>query len=304
MNLLLLINPAASTVPARGRVTVEDILAADHDLAVAVTTARDHATELARQAVLDGVEVVVVIGGDGTLNEAANGLVGSSTALGALPGGSTSVFARTIGFTNDLGPAAKELAAALARGSRRRIEMGTVNDRHYLFHLGVGFDAEVVARVEARSALKRTIGQAAFVYAGLAAWMAEVDRGRPRFTVTVSGEETEHEASFALCLNTNPYTYFGNRPLNVAPTAGLGTGLAVAIIHDLRLATVTKAFWSALGDGNQVGRQRGVTLRTDVDAVSISASEPFAHQVDGDFLGRVDSLKVTSEPSCLDVVMP
>jgi diacylglycerol kinase family enzyme len=303
VKLLLIVNPTASTVTAQGRVMVEDILASDHDLAVAVTTARDHATELARSAVRDGVEVVVVIGGDGTLNEAANGLVGSSTALGALPGGSTSVFARTIGFTNSLGPAAKELAAALARGSVRRVEMGTADGRHYLFHLGVGFDAEVVRHVEGHSTLKRTVGQAAFVYSAVATWLSQAERARPQFTVSLPGGETV-QGSFAICLNTNPYSYLGKRPLNVAPAAGLGQGLAVAIVHDLRLATIGGAFRCALGDGRDLARQPGVTLRTDVESLTISASRPFNYQVDGDYLGRVGSLDVALRASCLDIVVP
>jgi len=304
VKLLLIVNPTASTVTPKGRVMVEDILAADHDLAVAVTNARDHATELAREAVRDEVDVVVVIGGDGTLNEAANGLVGSSTALGALPGGSTSVFARTIGFTNDLPSAARELDAALARGSIRRVEMGSANGRHYLFHVGIGFDAEVVRHVEARGGLKHYVGQAAFVYAAVATWLSQADRDNPQFSVRLPGDDTVYEGSFALCLNTNPYTYFGKRPLNVAPAAGLGRGLAVAVVHDLRLATIGRAFGSALGNGRDVSRHPGVTILTDVESITVTAVRPFAYQVDGDYLGTVDSLDVCLRANCLDLVMP
>ncbi len=303
MKLLLVVNPTASSVTARRRVAVEDILAAGHELSVVVTERRDHATELARRAAREGVDVVVVLGGDGTINEAANGLAGSSTALGALPGGSTSVFARTLGFTNDLVVAAKQLTAALDAGSRRRVEMGTANGRRYLFNLGAGFDAEVVGHVEGGS-LKSRLGQAAFVYSALVTWLSQEDRTKPHLSVKIAGEETTYGGSFVLCLNTNPYTYLGRRPLNVAPGTGFGTGLAVAVLRDVRLATLSKVMRCAFGDGHDVGRQPGVTLRTEVESVTITGEDPFPHQADGEYLGRVNTLEVGYESDCLDVVTP
>ncbi len=304
MRLLLIVNPMASAVVARRRCAVEDVLTAEHDLAVAVTTHRDHATELAREAAGQGIDAVLVLGGDGALNEAANGLAGSSTALAPVPAGSTNVFARTIGLTNEPVQAAKELVAALARGSRRRVEMGTANGRHFLFHLGVGFDADVVEHVEALGVLKRRFGQAAFVYAALATWFRQQDRSTPEFSVQISNEPTIHEGSFAICLNTNPYTYLGGRPLNVAPAAGLGRPLAMAVVHDLRLSTIGGALGSVLGDGADLGSRPGVTVCPEVEALTIKGSRPLPHQVDGDSLARVDTLEVSYEPNCLDLVLP
>lgn len=303
MKLLLVVNPMASSVTARRRVAVEDILAADHELSVVVTKGRDHATELARRAVGDGADVVVVLGGDGTINEAANGLAGSSTALGALPGGSTSVYARTLGYTNDLVVAAKQLAAALEVGSRRRVEMGTANGRRYLFNLGVGFDAEVVGHVEGGS-LKSRFGQAAFVYSALVTWMSQEDRTKPHLSVKIAGDEISYGGSFVLCLKTNPYTYLGRRPLNVAPKTGFGTGLAVAVLRDVKMATLGKAMRCALGDGHDLDRQPGITVRTEVQTVTITGEDPFPYQVDGEYLGRVETLEVGFERDCLDVVTP
>ncbi len=303
MKLLLVVNPMASSVTARRRVAVEDVLAADHELSVVVTKRRNHATELARRAADDGMDVVAVLGGDGTMNEAANGLAGSSTALAALPGGSTSVFARTVGYTNDLVVAAKELSAALRGGSRRRVEMGTANGRRYLFNLGVGFDAEVVGHVEGGS-LKRTFGQAAFVYSSVVTWLTQEDRTKPHLWVKIAGDDTPYGGSFILCLNTNPYTYLGRRPLNVAPGTGFGTGLSVAVLRDVKLATLRRAMSCVLGDGHDLGRQPGVTVRTDVEAVTVTGNEPFPYQVDGEYLGRVGTLEVGYEPDCLEIVMP
>src|SRR6516165_352000 len=101
MKLLLLVNESASSVTPRARVVIQKALAADHEVTFAETSRRGHASRLAQGAAADGVNVVVVLGGDGTLNEAANGLAGTDTALGVLPGGSTNVFARTIGLPVD-----------------------------------------------------------------------------------------------------------------------------------------------------------------------------------------------------------
>ena len=155
MRITLIVNPSASSVTARGRVVITKALAADHDVTVAETARRGHATQLAAEAAARGAEVVVVLGGDGTLNEAANGLAGTTTALAPLPGGSTNVFARTIGLSDDAIEATGILLDALAHGSTRRIGLGSVNGRYFLFHVGIGFDAAVVAEVERRGSLKR-----------------------------------------------------------------------------------------------------------------------------------------------------
>src|SRR3984957_10210417 len=104
MRLLLLVNASAASVTARARVVIHKSLSADHEISPA-----------------GGLDAVSVLGGDGTLNEAANGLAGSATALGVLPGGSTNVFARTIGMTNDPIEATGELLTALSQHSTRRI---------------------------------------------------------------------------------------------------------------------------------------------------------------------------------------
>ena len=303
MKLLLVVNPTASSVTARRRVAVEDILAAGHELSVVVTERRDHATELARRAAREGVDVVVVLGGDGTINEAANGLAGSSTALGALPGGSTSVFARTLGFTNDLVVAAKQLNAALEAGSRRRVEMGTANGRRYLFNLGVGFDAEVVGHVEGGT-LKSRFGQAAFVYSALVTWLSQEDRTKPHLSVKIAGEEATYGGSFVLCLNTNPYTYLGYRPLSVTPDAVAGRGLVSVTVRSLSVGTLLGVFGSAVGKGTRLRRHRRVDYRTDLATLEVRGHGPVPYQVDGDYLGEAEELSIGYHPDALHVVAP
>ena len=183
MKVLLLVNSSASSVTARGRVVIQKALSADHEVTLAETSRRGHATRLAQSAASSGTDVVVVLGGDGTLNEAANGLARSACALAALPGGSTNVFARTIGLPNDPIEATGDLLDALASDSIERVGLGVVNGRYFLFHVGMGFDAAVVAQVERRAGLKRYAGHPLFVYAGFDTWIRHFDRSRPRFSV-------------------------------------------------------------------------------------------------------------------------
>jgi len=270
---------------------------------VAETSRRGHATRLAQGAAADGVEAVIVLGGDGTLNEAANGLAGSRTALGVLPGGSTNVFARTIGMTNDAVEATGELLAAMAAGSRRRIGLGSVNGRYFLFNVGVGFDAAVVAQVEKRGALKRYAGHPLFVYAAFATWFRHYDRSRPRFSFRV-GDTVVDEAGFAIVQNTNPYTYLGSVPLNTAPAAGFDTGLSAVVFRSMRFATLVGATASALRSGRHLRHSRRIVTADDVDAVTVTGFGSFPYQVDGDYLGEVDALDFRHHPDCLDIFVP
>ena len=307
MKVMLLINPSASSVDWKSRMAANSALVTDHDVTTVETTKRDDATGLARQAAEDGFEVVVVLGGDGTLNEAANGLVNTNTALAALPGGSTNVFARTIGMAPKATKAAPQLAAALERGadSLRTFGLGTVNgQRHFLFHLGVGYDAEVVAQVERRSSLKRKIGQAIFVYSSFSTYFKHYDHKRPSFALDFPDGTSVEDGFFTICLNTNPYTYLGARPLSVTPDTGPERGLVTVTTKKLKVRTLLTLFGSALGQGNILRRSKSVDYRTDLKSVTFRGHKPFPHQVDGDYLGQATSLEVTHGQASIRLIVP
>lgn len=307
---MLIVNSAASSVTARTRVVIQKALSADHEVTLAETTRRGHATRLAQGAVSEGVDVVVVLGGDGTLNEAANGLAGSSTALAPLPGGSTNVFARTLGLSDDPIEATASLLDALAAGSIKRIGLGDANGRFFLFHCGIGFDAAVVEQVEKRGSLKRYAGHPLFMYAAADTWLRHYDRSSPAFTV-VHGSEghgvsstDEIDASFALFLNTNPYTYLGTRPFDVAPDATLDRPLTVITVPHLKLLPLTRIATAALRDGTTLRTNSAVDYRPDISAVSVKGHRAFPYQLDGDYLGDVNELEIRHSPDILDLVMP
>jgi diacylglycerol kinase family enzyme len=271
---------------------------------LAETNRRGHAARLALGAAADGYEVVVALGGDGTLNEAANGVVGTDTALGVLPGGSTNVFARSIGVSNDAIEATGQLVGALARRSFRRIGLGSVNGRYFLFHVGMGFDAAVVSRVERRAMIKRYAGHPLFVYSALVTWMRDFDRSRPHFAVHFPEGSVVDDAYMAVCLNTNPYTFLGSRPFNLAPEADLDHGLSMVTVRTLDLLRFLNIVGQALGSGRRLHRNRCIDHRSNLDELKVTGHGPFPYQVDGDYLGEADALAFRHEPEILTLVMP
>jgi diacylglycerol kinase family enzyme len=336
VRILLVVNASASSVTARARVMIQQSLGASHDLSVAETSRRGHATRLAQGAAADGVDVVAVLGGDGTLNEAANGLAGTTTALGVLPGGSTNVFARTIGMANDPLRATRQLLDALApapegagdaSGSReaggiRSISLGNVNGRYFLFHVGLGFDAAVVAEVEKRSMLKRYFGAVVFLGAAIVTWSG-YDRRSPWFKVS-TGDGPTMDGYFAVCMKTSPYTFLGDARIDAAPGTGLDTRLSVLVFHRLTLPTLmalvaasatrrTDAAPAArvAPPGERPGRRRvpflgpaRLDFSREVSHVEVTGYRPVPYQVDGDYLGEAEQLTMRCHADALRLVVP
>ncbi|MCU1376222.1 MAG: putative lipid kinase, partial [Actinomycetia bacterium] len=250
-----------------------------------------------------GTELVVVLGGDGTLNEAANGLAGTDCALATLPGGSTNVFARTLGLPNDPVEATGVLLDALDRAAIRPVDLGSVNGRYFLFHTGVGFDAAVVRQVEKRSALKRYAGHPLFLWASVTTWLRHYDRSRPRFALHLPDGVVIDDAYFTLVMNTDPYTFLGNRPLHVTDRVGLDTPLAALTLRSLSLTSLLGVAGAALA-GRPVGKVRKVDLRAGLDGLRVTGHGPFPYQVDGDYLGEATELTFRYEPDVLRLLVP
>ena len=304
MRILLIVNATASSVTARRRVIIQKALGADHDLEVAETSRRGHAARLARGAAAEGVDVVVMLAGDGTLNEAADGLVGTETAIAPLPGGSTNVYARTLGIPDDPVEAAGALLDSLERRSFQRIGLGRVGDRHFLFHCGVGFDAAVVESVERRSAFKRYAAHPLFVAAAFDTWLRTYDHSHGRFSVTLPDGRSVPDATFVIISKTSPYTYLGHRPITVAPAATLDSPLSLTVVRSRHVPSILSVATRAFLSTRALHRQRDVTEYDGVTAATIASEEPFPYQVDGDYLGDVKRLDVAYVPDALTLVTP
>ena len=302
--VVLICNPSASSVTPRARVVIQAALSAEGDVTVAETSRRGHATRLAQGAAASGTDVVVVLGGDGTLNEAANGLAGSSTALAALPGGSTNVYARTIGLPNDPIEATGALIESLRAGHRRRIGLGNANGRYFMFHVGAGFDAAVVEQVERRASLKRYAGHPLFVYASFKTWFTGFDRSSALFAVHHADGTVVNDGYLTICQKTDPYTYLGRRPLQLMPEIGLDSGLGVTTVRSMAFGTILSAAASALSTGRHLRHSNKIDRRVDVASVTLVGHRRFPYQLDGDYLGEVDKLEIKYEPDIIDVVLP
>lgn len=303
VRVVMVVNPFASSVTARNRVVIQKAISADHDLTVLETSRRSHATRFAQDAAQRGADVVVALGGDGTINEVANGLAGTDCALAPLPGGSTNVFSRTIGMPNDPVEATAVLVDALERGSMRRVGLGSANGRFFLFHTGVGFDAAVVRAVEKRGDIKRWAGHPLFIYAALRQWFGGYDRRRPHFVVHL-GETPPIPGGFAVVLNTNPYTYLGNRPFDLAPAASLDNGLSLVVFRELHTVAFLRAL-AATVRGSGVAASRSIARHDDLTEFAIDAvTDGVPFQVDGDDLGDAHRLTFRHHPEVLLLVLP
>lgn len=304
MRVLLIVNAFASSVTARSMVVINKAFSADHDVELVETSRRGHATRLALGAANEGYDVVVVMGGDGTLNEAANGLIGTNTALATIPGGSTNVFARQIGLPNDPVEATGVLLDSLAAESIRPIGLGSVDGRCFLFHTGLGFDAAVVEQVERRASLKRYAGHPLFVYAGFATWFRHYDHSRPRMAVRLSDGQVVDDAYLTIVLNTSPYTYLGNRGLDLTPEATLDNGLSVVVIRTMDFAKTLALVGSGIGSGRHLRSSKYAVVAHDLDRIEVTGHGDLPYQVDGDFLGYTGSLTFEHVPDALRLVMP
>lgn len=304
MKIVLIANASASSVTARTRVVIQKALSADHDVELRETARRGHATRIAKGAAAEGVDLIAVLGGDGTLNEAANGIVGTTTALAPIPGGSTNVFARTLGLPEDPVHATAVTLEAIESNSIRSIGLGSANERYFLFHVGVGFDAAVVEQVEKRGHLKRYAGHAFFAWAGFDTWVRHFDRKNPHFAVEHSDGTVTTDGYFGICLNTDPYTYLGTRPFTVVPSATLDAPLSMVTLRSLSAFNLAKLMMSSLSNPDGVTTGRGVDVRNDVTSARITSETPFPYQLDGDYLGDATSIDLKWRPDAIRLVVP
>jgi diacylglycerol kinase family enzyme len=303
LRILLIVNSFASSVTARTTVLVQQALEDGNEVQLVETNRRGHATRFAQDAAKRGLDVVVALGGDGTLNEAANGIAGTDCALAPLPGGSTNVFARTLGLPNDPVAAAGVVADALAKGHIKRVGLGSVNGRYFCFHTGIGFDAAVVRAVERRDSMKRWLGHPLFMWAALSTWGRRYDRKHPHFAVRFPDGDEVTDGYFTIVMNSDPYTFLGNRALSLAPEATLDRGLVAITFRSLRLATMARVLGGVIR-GNGVGEHPSLDKRTDLAGLDVVSERPFPYQVDGDDLGDTRRLVFRHEPDAIGLVMP
>jgi diacylglycerol kinase family enzyme len=311
MRALLVVNPVATSTSRRTREVLASALERDLKLDVAHTTRRGHAAELARQARRDGLDLVVILGGDGTVNEVVNGLLDAGPhdgvpALGVVPGGGTNVFARALGLPRDPVEATGALLGAVRAERSRAVGLGLAGSRWFTFNAGMGWDADVVARVDRRRrerGRERAPTTGDYVRAAAIQFFGSTDRRHPGLTIHRPGAEPVGHVHMAIVANTAPWTYWGERPLLTSPEASFDSGLDLYALTRLRtLGTLGEARRLVRGrSGDRQGRQ--VHREHDLPELTLKASRPMSAQVDGETLGETDELVLRSVPAALRVMV-
>jgi diacylglycerol kinase family enzyme len=303
---LLVANPSATTTTAAGRDVIAHALASELKLEVVATRYRGHAAELAARARREGIDLVVVLGGDGTVNEALNGLLAEGPgagvpALGVVPGGSANVFARALGSPREPLEATHQLLGALAAGRSRAVGLGRADERWFSFNAGLGWDADVIAAMEHARDHGREATPTRYVATSLRRWTRARARP-PSLTVHLPGREPVEGVKLALVSNTDPWTYLGPRAVRTNPGCSFDRGLGLFALHSLGLPTVLRIVAQVLGKDPDPGL-RSVLRDDDVSGLRITSEEPVNLQVDGDHLGRRSDVEFAAVPDALRVVV-
>jgi diacylglycerol kinase family enzyme len=302
--MLVIVNPYATTVSDRLRNLVVYALQGRYEVDAVDTEARDHATALTREAAAEGYDVVVAFGGDGTVNEAANGLRGSATPLTCLPGGSTNVYARMLGIPNDIVDATEHLLRIADDWQPREVRMAMVNERRFLFSSGLGLDASVVARVDAHPHLKARFGPYYFAYAGLGEFLGKYVAKPPRLeTVTDGGVPLPGVT--VLVQKGDPYTYFRKIPIRAAQGAELtDPTLSGVVLRSTRPTVMPGVLWRLFSANARLERHRQVDGFAGVSDVVVRSVDgrPVPLHVDGDYIGDVTEATYAVDEAPLFVV--
>ena len=284
-------NAYAGSVSQRTKEVIVKALQADFKLEVADTQRRSHATELASDAADRGFDCVVAFGGDGTINEAAQGLVRTELSFGFIPGGSTNVLARSLGVPRDPVEATAFVASHIRSGTTRMINVGSVNGRYFMFSAGLGLDAEVVKRVEADPEAKHRRGEWFFLSNALKAGFTQYRGVDPWIELVVPGHPAERVV-LAVCCNGRPFTFFKKLPVDVCPEARLDGGLDVYGLTRLSAGTIPRLAWALLVSRGHTRWRRGRYFH-DLESFSLRSDVPLPLQVDGDHLGSVRNAELS-----------
>ena len=288
--------------------TVTDLavrtLAGVLDLDVERTQYRGHARELAAATTAD---LVIVHGGDGSINEVVNGVMGRGAAGGGplialIPGGGANVLARALGVPLDAAAAIRQVREAVAAGRHRTIGLGLAADRYFTFSAGLGWDAEVVREVDRLRAQGRRESVALFLRTMVQQYYAGTDRRQPALTVERDGEPPVSGLFMTIVTNRSPWTYLGDRPLLPVPNPDFNSGLDLLALQRLRLSTVLTAVGQMLYVRSRPPRGRNLLSVLGSESLTLHSARPIALQADGEYLGEIEAVKFQFVPHALRIV--
>ncbi len=294
---VLIVNPNAGRLSERVRDEAIDRLNDRFRLEVFFTTGRNSAVSLAADAASDGMGLVIAFGGDGHVNEVVNGIAGTGSGLGIVPGGTMNVFARALDVPLDPLLAAEALAER-ATAPPRVVNLGLMDDRYFTFSAGCGFDAEAAELVELRRVHKRMFGQLYFYWSAFKVLAGSRAYRRPR--LTLKGEFGEIDVSMCVACNTGPYAYLFRRPIRLTPRVQLQGGLDVFGLRRMKLEVLPLYVFDALAFGD-VSKMPGSFVSSDQERFSVSSDTSFKRHVDGEPLEPSSSTSFSLAPEALKV---
>jgi diacylglycerol kinase family enzyme len=277
---------------------------------VANTSARNDATEIARGAIQQGIEIVIGLGGDGTINEIANGLLADGPnlqgpILAAIPGGNGNVFVRNMGLSENPLEATAQILSCIDAKKFKSIGVGKIAtnniSRWFLFNAGIGLDAAVIAEMETRRANGKIVSDTGYAVLALRELFAKTDRRHPALSLASDSGDVHRDAYFALIVNLAPWAYLGSRPLNPLPLAGHDTALDVYAPTSLSIPAVFKLGRRAL-IGKSAPSDSNVISLIDQSQVHVQAERALWIQVDGDVIAQSTELTATHVPNALRTV--
>jgi len=312
MRALLIVNPRATSTTRLRRDVIASALASAVELEVTETRYRGHAMKLASVARSEGYGLVLTLGGDGTVNEAANGILGPPAdrtepadlpALAALPGGSANVFTGALGLPRDPVDATGHILRAVAERRDRTIGLGTADNRYFTFNSGLGLDAEVVRAVQGLRAHGRPVTPTLYVRLALRQFYRQTDRKHPSIAVELSGRAADDQVYLGIVSNTAPWTYLGHREMNANPQAGFDTGLDLFTLRKMSTLSTFGAIARMLtADGADRLGGRNVVSYHDQACIILRTGRPVAFQIDGEYVGEREVVEFRSVPGALRVI--
>lgn len=302
--MLIIVNPSATTMNDRTRNLVVAALHRRYEVEAMDTQARGHATDLCLAAAKEGYDVIVSFGGDGTVNEVANGLIGCSTPVTCLPGGATNVLCKMLGIPGDIVDATAHLLAIADSWNPRQVDLGTANGRAFTYTSGYGIDASVVKRIEQSPRAKRhRLREYFFVYAAVETVLRHYIRHPARMEVHVDGRSDR--AITTIVQNAEQFTYLDDKPIAIAEGAGLQTGtLAGVALRGVTPADIPGIASRLLSAKRSVVGHRQIVDFRDVDGLRCVSVDgrPIPLHADGDHLGDVTEAVFGVLPGALAVV--
>jgi diacylglycerol kinase family enzyme len=309
---VLIVNPNATSTTPAGRDLLAHALESRVKLTVAHTDHRGHAIEIARDAAREGMDAVIVHGGDGTVNEVVNGLLGecgihgAAPAVGVVPGGSANVFARALGISPDPIEATNQLVDLLSDYRRtkhwRRIGLMDCGERWAVFTAGMGVDGDVVAAVEAQRAKGRTVTASRYIRVAVREMLASA-RQEPSLTLHLPDREPLPGVHFAFVSNSSPWTYANSRPVWTNPDTSFETGLGVFAITSMNIWANLLLTRQMLSRKPRIEAQH-LIRDDDLPWLRVTSDTPIACQIDGDYAGPRDAMTFTAVPDALGVLAP